>query len=274
MEEVLEIIMIAIAFLGTLAMFSCLRNAGRINSEISRKLVHTFMGTVILSFPWLFKDLTSIIVLCVLITGILFTTRYHSRLRSLFGIALYDIDRRSWGDIYFPISVTMVFWISDNDPVLFGIPILLMTFADSAAALTGKVQSPQKKLLSNSKTNKGSVGFFVVGSLVTSIWLLFFSNLGAWHLILTAALLSMITMLVERIATRGLDNLFVPLAASLLLPLYISSFVSEILIQFLLIGACIGTGYAFRKLISPKISCASILVIYVLWLIACALMTS
>jgi phytol kinase len=274
MEGALEIIVIVIALLGTLATFSCLRHAGRINSEISRKLVHTFMGTVILSFPWLFKDLKSIIVLCVLITGILFTIRYHSRLRSLFGIALHDIDRRSWGDFYFPISVTMVFWISDNDPVLFGIPILLMTFADSAAALTGKDQSPQKKLLSNSKTNKGSVGFFVVGSLVTSIWLLFFSNLGAWHLILTAALVSMITMLVERIATRGLDNLFVPLAASVLLPLYISSFVSEMLIQFLVIGVCIGTGHAFRKFISPKISCASILVIYVLWLIACALMTS
>ncbi|MEC7358339.1 MAG: hypothetical protein VYC09_07860 [Verrucomicrobiota bacterium] len=274
MEEALEIIVIVTVLLGTLATFSCLRHAGRISSEISRKLVHAFMGTVILSFPWLFKDLTSIIVLCVLITGIFFTIRYHSRLLSLFGVALHDIDRRSWGDIYFPISVTMVFWISDNDPVLFGIPILLMTFADSAAALSGKDQSPQKKFPSNSKTNKGSAGFFFVGSLVTSIWLLFFSSLGAWHLILTAALVSMITMLVERIATRGLDNLFVPLAASYFLPLYMSSSVSEILIQFLVIGVCIGTGYAFRKFISPKISCASILVIYVLWLIGCALMTS
>ena len=266
MNNLLKILAVLAALLVALAAASRLRRTGRVSGEVSRKLIHISMGLVTLTFPWLFDSMSQILVLGGLVLTVLFAIRLHPRLRAGFGPALHDIGRTSWGDIFFPVSAALVCWISGGDPVHFGIPVLLMTLADSAATLVGIGHFvPNQNVSRHRKSTVGSASFFVVACLVTSAWLACFSGLGSWQLVSIAVLLSAITMLVERTASRGYDNLFVPLAASQLLPLYLAATPGELAVHLIGMSLLFAAALVTRQFLRPHAAATAALAAYALW---------
>ncbi|NIP96155.1 MAG: cytidylyltransferase, partial [Akkermansiaceae bacterium] len=58
-------------------------------------------------------------------------------LRRSLGSTLHDVSRSSIGDLLFPLAIAILFTLSHHDPVLYLVPLLLLTIADAAGALAG-----------------------------------------------------------------------------------------------------------------------------------------
>ena len=54
-------------------------------------------------------------------------------LQRRFGSVLHDCDRRSMGEVYFALSIAALMLITSSNPLLYVIPILILTLADAAA---------------------------------------------------------------------------------------------------------------------------------------------
>ncbi len=188
------------------------------SAELVRKLLHVGMGLVTLSLPWLFVTAWPVLLLAVAFAVGLPAIRAFRSLQHHLGGIIDGVDRRSLGELYFPLSVALVFLLSGGDAMLFCIPMLILTLADTAAALIGWHYGCHRFGLPKSqKSLEGSIAFFTVALLGTSIPLLLFARTGPAETLLIALTLALSTSVLEAIAWSGLDNLFIPLGGVILL---------------------------------------------------------
>jgi phytol kinase len=121
----------------------------------------------------------------------------------------------SLGTVYFPISllilVIVTYGILGREyAYIGGIGILIMGYGDGLAAVIGTKYGKHK--LKNGKSLEGSLTMFVT-SLVVSLILLGISSVP--NVIIYSLAVASISTIIEYFTTRGLDNLTVPLGASL-----------------------------------------------------------
>jgi phytol kinase len=186
--------------------------------ELVRKLLHIGMGLVTLALPWLFAATWPVLLLTAGFTLLLTALRFSRPLQRLLGGIIDGVSRESMGEIYFPVAVGLLFLLSGGDQITFCIPMLILALADASAALIGKRYGTLRyPTVDGEKSVEGSIAFLVVALLSTQIPLLLFTDTGRAESLVIALTLSLLTMLFEAIAWRGLDNLFVPLGAFLLL---------------------------------------------------------
>lgn len=202
---------IVLALAGTgavLALARFLQQRRGISPELSRKIVHIGGGLVASTFPWLFTDTWPVLV----ITLLSITSLQLLRATEM-GSVLHGVRRASWGDLYFPITVGLLFVLARGDRLLYLVPLLVLTFADSVAALIGtrygtiRFRSP-----GGPKSLQGSVAFFVVAFLCVAATIQLLRPMPVTHTILIAIQLGLLLMMVESAGWRGSDNLLVPLA--------------------------------------------------------------
>ena len=193
-----------------------------IQPELSRKTVHVGMGLVCLSFPWLFHEKWPVFVLALIATSGLAAIRFIPKWERRFGSVLGGVERNSFGEFYFPIAVAMVFYLSGSDPLLFVIPVLTLTLADSVGALIGiRYGLSPYQTDEGFKSAEGSIAFFIVAFLSCHVPLLLFSGTGRAETLLISLTAGFVVMLLEAIAWRGQDNLIVPLGMFFLLRLFL-----------------------------------------------------
>jgi phytol kinase len=187
-----------------------------------RKLAHVGIGLVTLSLPFLFHSTWPVVFLSGLSIAAMIALRLVAPLKQGFGSVLHGVARSSGGEIYFPLSVAILFVLAKGNSVLFIIPILILTFADTAAALTGgRYGITHYDAPGSEKSAEGSVAFFLVAFLSTHIPLLLLTDTARSKTLLIALTISLVAMLLEAIAWRGLDNLFLPLGGFILLKVYL-----------------------------------------------------
>lgn len=198
------------------------RAQASLQPEIRRKLMHVSMGMLALSFPWIFSQYYHVWLLATLATLALLTVRCIRLLKIRIGGAIHTICRKSYGELCFPVAIATLYSLADGQLLLYMIPLLILTFADSLAALVGvyygryRYQSPD-----GSKTLEGSFTMFIVsmGCVIVSLSI---SGLMAFETILLIAFnLAMVITLVEAISWRGLDNFMIPVAGFFLLQAYL-----------------------------------------------------
>ena len=227
--------------LGTLAALMaalrCWQGHGTPHPELTRKLLHMGMGSVTLSFPWLFDREWPILVLGVLSVGGMASLRLVKGLKTSLGCVVSGVSRVSLGEIYFPLAVAILFllYLHDNDPsparrtLLYCIPLLLLTLADAAAALIGVNYGKLRYATSDGqKSTEGTLAFFLCAFLCTHIPLLLWGDVGRAESLLIAVLLAWLAAMFEAIAWAGLDNLALPLISYLLLKIYLPLPVGEL----------------------------------------------
>ncbi len=222
-----------------------------IHPELSRKLLHILMGAVTLTFPWVFSHWWPVVVLAAAAMTLLLSIRLISFLQKGLGDVLGGVDRAGWGEVYFPISVCLLFVLSEHHPwgwLLYWISILVLTLADATAALIGiRYGIWHYQTLDGHKSVEGSLAFFLVAFFSVHIPLLLWSELGRAETLLLAVLLGLMGMWFEAVAWRGLDNLIVPLACYLLLQSYWQASVAQLQGLLLATGIVAGIVFVYRE---------------------------
>ena len=220
---------------------------GRFHPEVLRKGVHVGMGLVVLPFPWVFDRVWPVVVLAILACGVMVATRSIRWLRRGVGTVMDGVGRQSLGEIYFPVAVTILFILSRGDWLLYVVPILMLTLADAVAALVGiRYGQLQYQTSDGIKSLEGSLAFFLVAFFSAHLPLLLLTGTGRAEAVLIATILALLVMLLESVAWRGLDNLFIPLGAHAFLRIYLGEDAETLAIRLLVAVVLIAFAVAWR----------------------------
>ncbi|MDE2769608.1 MAG: hypothetical protein OXI44_00300 [Bacteroidota bacterium] len=219
----------------------------RFHPEILRKGVHVGMGLVVLPLPWMLDGAWPMIILGGLACATLVATRLIPSLRGGIGTVLGGVDREGLGEIYFAISVTILFLISQGEWLLYVVPILTLALADAAAAVIGiRYGQTQYQTSEGIKSVEGSLAFFLVTFFSAHLPLLLLTDTGRVEVVLIATILALLVMMLELVSWRGLDNLFIPLGTYAFLRLYLDEDPQALLIRVLVAIAFVTFTLAWR----------------------------
>ncbi len=186
--------------------------------ELIRKLFHIGMGLFALSFPFLIPTRGAALLLCGATIGLLVALRKVKKLRENFGAVLGSVTRRSNGEMYFAVGVTAIFCLAKDEILLYAIPILVLTFADAAAALIGENFGKHRFcIVEGQKSIEGCLAFLTVATAFIYAPLVTLTQIESGTAMLLAVTLGLLLALVEALSWRGLDNLLIPVAGFLFL---------------------------------------------------------
>lgn len=181
------------------------------SAEGVRKLLHVEMALVTLAFPWLFSGGWPVIVLACVSVAWFRLVRASDWLEVRFGYALRATRRDSHGETWFACGVCAAFLWSRCDPVAYGIAILVLALADTAAAIVGQRYGRVRAMPGGArKSFAGSSAFFVVTLLITFGGLVGAAGFRPGDALAAALQVAAITTGIEALLGAGLDNLFVP----------------------------------------------------------------
>jgi phytol kinase len=190
--------------------------------KITAKLLHISMGMLALSFPWIFSQASQVWILATVATLVLLALGLLRRLRTRKNDAASANQRKSYSIVCFPLAIATLFSLAEGQPLLYLIPLLILTFADSMAALVGffygshHYQSPD-----GPKTIEGSLTMFIITMSCVYTTLDIGTSLNFQIILLIAFNLAIVITLVEAISWRGLDNFTIPVAGFYLLQAYL-----------------------------------------------------
>lgn len=242
------VLLVLLALIGLMAGLKVYARQCKPHPELVRKLLHVGMGSLTLSFPWLFNTPWPVWLLAALAIAHLFAVRHVPLLQQRLGGVVDGVTRQSWGELYFPLSIAIVWELSEGQPLLFCIPILVLTLADAISALIGVRYGQYRYAVANEmKSAEGSLSFLAVAFLSVHVPLLLFTNVGRAEVLLIALTLGLLVMLLEAISWQGLDNLFIPLSTFILLRNFMQLDADALLVQLGVVVALVIIGLWLRR---------------------------
>ncbi|MFB6098545.1 MAG: diacylglycerol/polyprenol kinase family protein, partial [Salinibacter sp.] len=256
------------ALAGLLVGLRRYRTRAEVEPEWTRKLAHVAMGGVTLTFPWIFDAVWPVVVLSALALMLMVAVRVFEPLRAAMGRALHGVDRTSYGELCFPVAVGLLFALSGGDPILFGVPILLLGLADPAAAAVGLRHGKVLYTTDDGiKSGEGSAGFFLVAFFCTHVPLLLGTDTGRLETLLIATIVGLLVTSLEAISWRGLDNLFVPVGGYVLLTSHMAMDADALVLRLVVIAVLFSIPFLWyrRSTLNGSASFMAALVGYVTW---------
>ncbi len=238
------------------------------DGEWIRKLAHIGTGLLSISLPWIFSSRIPVFIICGASISLLLAIRYLPLIRNRLSGVLDDVDRESWGEIYFPLSVALLYHFAHGGKLLYAVPLVVLTLADTVAALTGAEYGKHGYTATGAtKSMEGSIAFFCVAFFSVNVALVVFSDAGRIETLLISLNIALIVMLLEAIAWRGLDNIFIPLGVFILLRLYLAMHLGQLWNRFRVGMALVifVTAYARKTTLQGSALLASALVLYISW---------
>jgi phytol kinase len=204
-------LLLACCFLALFGFAEWLYHRKNVPSEWTRKIVHFGTGILTLLFPVFLESHWQVLALCGSFLLLLIAS-----LRFRFLPSINDIDRTSHGSILYPVVVYACFLLyvaSQQGLIVFYLPILILAICDPVAALVGK-RYPRGvyRVLGSKKTLSGSLAFFAVCILVTTLAFYSFDITSTaypshpGHMIL----IPMVAAAAEAVGVKGTDNLTIP----------------------------------------------------------------
>lgn len=233
-----SILFVVALLLVALIIIKIIEKKANINGETKRKLFHMTMGLVMLTFPYIFESVISVGILGIIALSVLLLLK-HTKLKNSLGTILYSVSRESLGEIFFVISVFTIFYLSKGDKILYSIPILILTFADSVAALIGKNYGKKdiSEMNEDSKSLEGSFMFFMVAFMATLVPLQLFTTVGREEVLIISTIIGFNIALIEMISHTGNDNLLIPLTTYAFLATHIGLPLESLRMNLMILGA-------------------------------------
>lgn len=187
-----------------------------IKGEKARKFIHILTGIWMAFWPF-YVPFDGIFVLgCVALVLLV-----YSRLTNLFH-AIYAVRRRTYGDILYAVGIIACSMIA-NAPWIFTVAILFLAVADGGAAVAGRYFGKSNEYLvfgrrSLKKSVIGTVTFIVLAYVSLGIgWMIGGSESNAGEYMWVVVSLPLGAALLENTMPFGLDNIFTPVYAAVLL---------------------------------------------------------
>jgi len=198
-------------FLILFGIAELLYHCGKVQVEITRKIVHLGTGLITLSLPLFLETHWSVLILAVSFVVVLGISKKLDLLKSI-----NSIDRFSRGSVLYPIIIYVTYWTFTlfDDVLFFYLPILILAICDPIAALTGKRWPLGKYTIWNeTKTIMGSGCFFLSCFVLTFIFAIPLRD--NWiEIAMITLFISLFTTLAEAFSQKGWDNLFIPLTVT------------------------------------------------------------
>jgi phytol kinase len=215
-------------------------------AEAQRKCVHVATGVYALTLPLTFSEPWPVLVLVALAVAVMLVLRLPRFADAGIGSALHGVERKSYGELLLALSVGFIFYFSIAKPVLYVLPITVLTLSDAAAAMIGTrygrrffpVEAGQKSV-------EGVTMFFLVTWIVAMVLLLLMTDIGRLNVVLLSLVVAAFGALVEADSWRGFDNLFVPVGIHLFLARHLETPPLELL---LLVGGFVIVLFAILAL--------------------------
>jgi phytol kinase len=206
-------VLISIALIAIIAVVANkLAIVHRISGELARKLVHMTLGLSIFTTS-LMTNKTWTAALISLSLGAVIVAKESGLFESF-----RRVGRHSNGDLYYLIGALIALILASSQAA-FAIAILVLTFADALAALVGKAIGRHKvKLLGETKSVEGSLTFALATAIIVAVFTLVGAPVIKGDYALIGILPIMLTPL-EALSPKGLDNLTLPVVATLLVNL-------------------------------------------------------
>jgi len=217
-----------------------------------------------LFFPFLVQSPWVVLALALPLTLLFVAGSRFGFLKSLHGVA-----RRSRGAEYYPLSVFLVFLMTQGRPWLYLSAVLVLAVGDAFAALIGSRYGVVRYEVEDEKKSlEGSLVFLVIAFLAIHLPTLLLTDLPRPVCVLAALLVAALVTGFEAISLAGADNLFVPLAVVVILGKITTKPLSEVIFQNLsLLAICIAIGLAVWRFRSFNVggAIAFILFAYGTW---------
>lgn len=213
-DSLLLLVLPPLMLVPAMGLLSMIRSTHKIGQELKRKSFHVGVGLASLSFPLVLNEPWKVLTGMSLAIAWLSAVRILPCLQRHFGSVLQDCDRKSMGEVYFALSIGSLILLTPDSPLLYIIPVLILTLADTAAAIVGRLipSNPLTGFL-RGKSVAGCTAFFVVAAVICIVILTVYTTLPAWQITMAALVVATATCLAEAVSRRGLDNLVVPLVA-------------------------------------------------------------
>lgn len=210
-EELVGAAIVSAAILGMLLVAELWRRLCVVPVEWTRKLAHVGAGTVLLAVPWLIRQPLTLAALAVGFLLLLVALKLRGALSSVHGIR-----RRSLGAYLFPLAAVEAFVSADGAPLRFMVPIAVLAFADSAAALVGqRTGGPEYRFMGSTRTLNGSVTFFAIAFACVFGGLTLEGSRSFAASLVIALTIAVVVTVVEALSSHGADNLLVPLVTGM-----------------------------------------------------------
>jgi phytol kinase len=206
---------------------------GTPDPETSRKFVHLASAGVCLLFPVLVESPWVVGALAVGMAAFFAVTSRYKLLASVHGV-----DRSSRGSEYYPLAIFLVFLLSGDQIWIYFASVLVLGVADACAALVGvRYGRVRYRVEEGEKSLEGSLAFFGVAFVAVGSTAWIFTDLPILEVvnisITTAALLTAF----EAISMKGSDNLFIPVAAAVMLEKLAVDSLFELTVQNAMLAA-------------------------------------
>jgi phytol kinase len=268
LRDAVAMVAVLVCALAMLFLLRFYRKWAGADGEWIRKLAHIGTGLLSISLPWIFSSRLPVFIICGASIALLLAIRYLPLIRDRLSGVLDDVDRDSWGEIYFPLSVALLYQFAQDSKLLYAVPLVVLTLADTVAALTGAEYGKHGYAATGAtKSIEGSIAFFCAAFFSVNVALVVFSDAGRIETLLISLNIALTVMLLEAIAWRGLDNIFIPLGVFLLLRIYLDMPLLQLWHRFL-VGVSLVlfvTVYARRTTLQGSALLASALVLYASW---------
>lgn len=198
-----------------IAISELLHRRFKFKPEQSRKFLHVSGGLMCLLFPSIFTSHWWLLALAIIAFIILLVTYKRKMLPSV-----HQTKRYSLGSVLFPIPVYLcfVFAETDNNVLLYYIPVSLLAMADTSAEIGGNLWGHRtKNFFGGQKTLAGALCFLFTSFIVCFIWLHVVSLFPWPEALKITMIISIITAFTEVITLHGWDNLSVPAVTAAML---------------------------------------------------------
>ena len=200
---ILQSLTVTLILIAGLIGFESLARLTQVSQSFIRKLVHVSMGLTVVAITY-FVDYKVFIWSAIIFTIILIAARKYYRLFSL-----RDRQDKSWGEVFFPIGIGMTALLAPT-ATIFAVSVLIMTLGDTAAYVFGDA-FPRSHVILPGRTIAGSgANLFVTLAILLSF--------GIDPV--PAAIATSGVVIAEILSIRGLDNLMMPLVATVILTLF------------------------------------------------------
>lgn len=200
---------VAVIPLGMLLVVSeILWRARVLRGEAARKMLHIVIGSYVACWLYFLTFREIQFLSLMMLIGVTISHRYH-----IFH-AIYDVKRKTWGDIFYALGLGLTAVIA-KEPWVFALAVLHMSVADGLAGLIGVNygKKNQYKVLGSTKSVAGTLAFMVASF---GLLLIFNHNHPAEISRLVMLLVPPVMAAVENFGVRGTDNVMIPVLVALL----------------------------------------------------------
>ena len=216
--QIQNITLLSGAFLFLFVLAETLYHKYKVKVEYTRKMDHMTTGLIALTFPFLFKTHWIILGLSAGFLFLLIGSQKFKWLQSIIAV-----KRKTIGAQLFPIVLyfSFLFYDTNNEPLFYYLPILLLAICDPIAAFVGK-KYPYGvfKIKGHQKTLMGSLGFSIAATVISVSSILLSDQYLLVDNILLVIAIALIVTLSEALVINGFDNITIPVSTWTVLLLF------------------------------------------------------